>query len=480
MKVQKLSIVLLIVSILLSGCSNQSDETDLLQITEESSEKITLTYGYIDAYSFEDLDSTINEQIVSFNKSQDEYFIEIVKYGNDNYDEGLKSLNADISAGKGPDIIGISDEELLYQLGKKDVIADLYYYLDGETGIRREEFLDNILICFEQNGKLYGLTPLFKIWSLVGNPEYINSENITYWMLKAMLEEYADNGETMVCDGLTDLFVLEFCVLSSIDKFVDLDNYTCDFQNDIFRELLEFSMQYKSVDNIRIDTVESWARLQQDSLCIHYPGAIGNFQEYTIFRELTGEEGFSLIGFPALGGCTPQITTNFPYLTINSESEYKDVAWQFICTFFKDEVLTDNEIISLSKGLPVTKSGFERVDFVAEPGQFAIRGAIVDIFSFSCNAPYRISFFGDEIDSINIFDCNTQLSKEKVNEAEIYPDIVSAEDESFVSISDILPSDSMIWLDSSDMYRNKEFFSGFDRFRRVFMELLCHGRMRIL
>ena len=56
-------------------------------------------------------------------------------------------------------------------------------------------------------------------------------------------------------------------------------------------------------------------------------------------------------------------------------------------------------------------SGFERVDFVAEPGQFAIRGAIVDIFSYSFNDPFRVSFFGDEIESINIFDCNTQRSK---------------------------------------------------------------------
>ena len=117
-------------------------------------------------------------------------------------------------------------------------------------------------------------------------------------------------------------------------------------------------------------------------------------------------------------------------------------------------------------------SGFERVDFVAEPGQFAIRGAIVDIFSYSYNDPFRISFFGDEIDSISVFDCNTQLSKEKVNSIQIYPDIINSEDESsFISISDILPDDALIWLDSSDMYRNKEFFHGFERFRKVYMEL---------
>ena len=118
-------------------------------------------------------------------------------------------------------------------------------------------------------------------------------------------------------------------------------------------------------------------------------------------------------------------------------------------------------------------NGFERVDFVAEPGQFAIRGAIVDIFSYSYNDPFRISFFGDEIESINIFDCNTQLSKEKVLSAEVYPDISLSDDdvESGVQIADILPEDTLIWLDSSDMYKEREFFPLLNRFRRIYMEV---------
>jgi len=117
-------------------------------------------------------------------------------------------------------------------------------------------------------------------------------------------------------------------------------------------------------------------------------------------------------------------------------------------------------------------SGFERVDFVAEPGQFAVRGALIDIFSYSYNDPFRISFFGDEIDSINIFDCNTQLSKESLQTAEIYPDLTLCEsEEGLVSIADILPEDTLVWLDSSDMYKEKEFFARMERFRRVYMEL---------
>ena len=132
-----------------------------------------------------------------------------------------------------------------------------------------------------------------------------------------------------------------------------------------------------------------------------------------------------------------------------------------------DEISHDDIVKSLFD------SGFERVDFVGEPGQFAIRGAIVDIFSYSYNDPFRVSFFGDEIDTINIFDCNTQLSKEKVQTAEIYPDIVASEEEgeSMMQITDMLPADTLIWLDFSDMYRNKGFFPAMERFRKIYMEL---------
>ena len=118
------------------------------------------------------------------------------------------------------------------------------------------------------------------------------------------------------------------------------------------------------------------------------------------------------------------------------------------------------------------ENGFERVDFVSEPGQFAIRGAIVDIFSYSYNNPFRVSFFGDEIEGINIFDCNSQLSKDKVESAEIYPDIVTAEEgEGMVHLCDLLPEDTLFWLDSSDMYRQREFFPMLQRFKRIYMDV---------
>lgn len=114
---------------------------------------------------------------------------------------------------------------------------------------------------------------------------------------------------------------------------------------------------------------------------------------------------------------------------------------------------------------------FEKTDFVSAPGQYAIRGSIVDIFSYSYNYPFRISFFGNEVEKISVFDGNTQLSVENRDEIEVFPDIVTKGGDSEGSILDILPDDSVFWLDSSDMYREKAFFSAAERFRRVFLEV---------
>ena len=67
--------------------------------------------------------------------------------------------------------------------------------------------------------------------------------------------------------------------------------------------------------------------------------------------------------------------------------------------------------------------GFERVDFVYEPGQYSVRGSIVDIFSFAFELPYRCDFFGDEVETIRIFDIETQLSQEHKSEIVIVPDL---------------------------------------------------------
>ena len=114
--------------------------------------------------------------------------------------------------------------------------------------------------------------------------------------------------------------------------------------------------------------------------------------------------------------------------------------------------------------------GFSKVDFVSGPGQFAVRGGLVDIFSYSFNNPFRISFFGSEVESISIFNCNTQLSESQVDSVDIYPELVSSDDEEGIPVSDLFRDDTTVWLDSSDMYRDEWFMAGLQRFRRVYID----------
>ena len=118
--------------------------------------------------------------------------------------------------------------------------------------------------------------------------------------------------------------------------------------------------------------------------------------------------------------------------------------------------------------------GFEKVDFVSQPGQFSLRGAVIEIFSYSIERPYRISYFGNEVDKINTFDPNTQLSLETVEKADIFPDIAAggtSEGEETVSLISLFSADTTIWLDSSDMYKEKPFFGELSAFKRVYLEL---------
>lgn len=89
---------------------------------------------------------------------------------------------------------------------------------------------------------------------------------------------------------------------------------------------------------------------------------------------------------------------------------------------------------------------FDRVDFVYEPGQFAIRGGIVDIFSFSNDLPYRIEFFGDTIESIRTFDIESQLSVSKIHTVTILPNVQAKFlTESNISILEYIDKDSVLW-----------------------------------
>ena len=118
--------------------------------------------------------------------------------------------------------------------------------------------------------------------------------------------------------------------------------------------------------------------------------------------------------------------------------------------------------------------GFERTDFVYEPGQFAVRGGILDIYSFGNEKPYRIELFGEEVDSIRLFDPASQLSERKLLQVNIIPNVTTQfEDTQKIPLLDFLSKDTIVWLKDWDVTKQK----GLDQFEALETFVTHHAGM---
>jgi transcription-repair coupling factor (superfamily II helicase) len=113
--------------------------------------------------------------------------------------------------------------------------------------------------------------------------------------------------------------------------------------------------------------------------------------------------------------------------------------------------------------------GFERTDFVYQPGQFAMRGGILDIYSFGNDKPYRIELFGNDVDSIRIFDPESQLSERKLLQVTIIPNVETQfDDDDKISLLEYLPENTVVWIKERDVLH--EVLLGQEEDLSLFME----------
>lgn len=120
---------------------------------------------------------------------------------------------------------------------------------------------------------------------------------------------------------------------------------------------------------------------------------------------------------------------------------------------------------------------FEKVDFVSEPGQFALRGGIIDVFSFSDDKPYRIDFFGNNIESIRHFDINTQRSSGNLSSIEIFPNIYENDcftEQESISVFEYIKRECFVWIDRyiniSSVEQFKECLIEAEKYKSVYFE----------
>jgi transcription-repair coupling factor (superfamily II helicase) len=115
--------------------------------------------------------------------------------------------------------------------------------------------------------------------------------------------------------------------------------------------------------------------------------------------------------------------------------------------------------------------GFNRTDFVYEPGEFSIRGGIIDVFSFGNELPYRIELFDDEVESLRTFDPETQLSERKISELTIIPNInAHFTQETISTLFEFLPEKTVIWFRDYAFFKElieKQYDKALEEFEKI-------------
>jgi transcription-repair coupling factor (superfamily II helicase) len=212
--------------------------------------------------------------------------------------------------------------------------------------------------------------------------------------------------------------------------------------NDFYSFFFDECVYYYPSPTDKNELKEATAKVQRTATL----SALNSFEgaSYAFWREKTGAGSFvitdRLMNMEYNSRHKPVLIITYPDaldLPVLNKSEIKSS----ILSIKKGERLSHEFIKEV-----LYDSGFEKVDFTAEPGQFALRGGIIDIFSFADNLPVRIDFFGDQVESIRRFDINTQLSKENLESVDIFPDIhIISDNSSLVPFWEILPENSVLW-----------------------------------
>src|SRR5450432_3695621 len=171
----------------------------------------------------------------------------------------------------------------------------------------------------------------------------------------------------------------------------------------------------------------------------YFPSSFKNKKNYTLLNSSHVMLRTEALTKLSIGG-NKKIIVTYPEAIFEKVVLSKTLT-ENIISFKQGETINVDQLLSR-----FVDHGFSRTDFVYEPGQFAIRGGIIDIYSFGNEKPYRLELFGNDVDSIRIFDPETQLSERKLLQVNIIPNVETQfTTGEKVSLLNFLPDNTIVW-----------------------------------
>lgn len=319
----------------------------------EVPEKEILTYASLYVPYFAEKD------IVAFNKQSEKYRIVVKEYGDDSmsYADRAALLNADLTGANPPDIIDLEYSTLsLEELVDAGVVEDLSPYLDGDTVIKREDYVENALRAYEWDGKLYGIMSCFGIQTVVGKVSDVGEGST--WTVDDVLA-LADSQESGVeifnyADRTNVLH--KMCALNE-ELFIDRENGTCDFSKEEFYKILEFASRFPQEYEYDPNAPSEIEKIRSGKLLL-LSEPITAVSQYQMYEYEFGEP-VNFIGYPTFGKSGLTLVPNSTTVAMHASSENKEGVWEFI-RFNLTEKRQEN-MWTANAGFPILKSALDKV-----------------------------------------------------------------------------------------------------------------------
>lgn len=287
----------------------------------------------------------LQERIIDFNKISDNCKIEYRTY--EDMEDSEKAFANDIIAGKIPDIIDITSMDINNFMAK-GLFEDLSPYIEKDKEINREYFLDGVLDVTSRDGKNYFVVKYFALTGLTGK----ESEYGKYadgWTLKDMMESYnSKKSEKYLVPYESKSTVAYEFLYSDINSYVDWNTGEVNFDNDIFKEGLEFCNSFTDEEEEEFDV---YKEIQNDRLMLNNV-YISEFSEMQLMEKMYDGD-IAFLGIPSENKRGMSFVCASDAYAISSTSECKDEAWEFI----KHVMLSKDEVL---QGFPSSQAEFDK------------------------------------------------------------------------------------------------------------------------
>lgn len=340
------------------------------------------------------LDWNLRSMIVEYNKTNDEYRINVVDYSeyatDDDYNAGVTKLTTEIISGSVPDIF-LTSNLPIDKYAAKGVIADLNTFMDGGNGLSRDYFVPQVMSALEKDGKLYELPTSFSVQTAYALSS-IASQYDT-WNVAAVQDAMTQlqEGATVFSDGWTKNTALSNCLSRNLSAFVDWTTGKCEFDSEAFQQLLAFcnsfpaetsdgdgAIAYASSADIAVDDAmwESDATRITNGKQLMSTIGMYSFDSY-IWNVYAIRDKITFTGYPTEDGSGSSFELQMP-MAISSVTKYPDAAWDFVCSIIKKMNTIDED--NYYYGFPISQAAFdaEMTDIMTEQYQLDENGEQVD------------------------------------------------------------------------------------------------------